>query len=95
MIWVIAVIIFSVSDALLTGHLLGLGLEEGNFIYPSWLLTGAPLRGAIATAGAFWLYSRNWDWLLWGWTLLLFGVVTWNLFALLVVKFVGWSQYGT
>jgi len=79
-IWVIAVVILSVADAYLTRYLLGLGLEELNAFYPLWLLTHIPLRGIIATLGAFWFYQRNWNWLLWGWTLLLSGVVIWNLF---------------
>ncbi len=89
MIWVIAVIILSVSDALLSRYLVGLGLEEFNNLYPLWLLTSIPLRGIIATVGAIWFYWKGWDWLLWGWTLLLFGIVSWNLAALLVVKFGG------
>ena len=89
MIWVTAVIILSVVDAYLTQYLLGLGLEELNVFYPLWFLTNVPLRGGIAVLGALWFYSRNWDWLLWGWTFLLSGVVILNLIVVLVVKFGG------
>ncbi len=90
MIWVVAVIILSVVDAYLTRHLLGLGPEELNTLYPLWLLTNVPLRGGIAILGALWFNSNHWDWLLWGWTLLLSGIVIWNLLVLLVIKFGGW-----
>ena len=85
MIWVVAVVILSMADAYLTTHLIGLGVEELNWIYPVWFLTNAPLRAGLAILAALWFNSQNWHWLLWVWTLFLGAVVIYSLFGTLII----------
>ncbi len=89
MIWVVAVVVLSVADAYLTKYLIGLGVPELNSLYPLWFLTSAPLRAGVATLGVLWFNSQNWDWLLWGCTLFLSGVVIWSLMGILAITFGG------
>ena len=78
MIYVALITGLSIVDAYLSGVLFVAGLGTELSPLPPWFIHSVPIRAVLALGFSIWFRSKGWEWVLWIWSLLLFGVIFWN-----------------